>query len=482
MNKRIYKILENDINDYQTSVRADYGSNNAIFEIFDYFLHKLHGNKEIEELSGIKLKSIMKGGLLSSQFDIPENSHNDAGVTFILEFDNVEYALKFIRFKANGEMHYQQHINSIDSVKYSNDFIYKYFLYNALEYSNLKGSYFTMPRNSFKWDIKTMEPRSFDDIYLPKQITKDLKLFVNIYNDSEKILRYLKVGNPGVGKTESTIVIANELNKLGVTIIKTPICDLLHKKVELANVLAPALIIFDDIDLSLGDRNKGAYNSLLGDFLDVLDGTDKLADNVGIIATTNAAHLLDLAAQRPGRFDKTLLFDNITRKNIKDIIAKSLKMKFDITSGDEYDSYTHKTVVEKFYTARVTGSHVYNAIKMLKLRYDSLSEEVTVDNIIEDIEAELVTIEKVRKTQDVTEKFKRGNSSIGFGSARTEEEDDDEYEDSYDEEVEVTIPSDDDNVGERIDNGEEMCEEVKSVTESSHSDDGVGERVDTWGG
>ena len=41
---------------------------------------------------------------------------------------------------------------------------------------------------------------------------------------------------------------------------------------------------------------------------------DKLPKDVGIVATTNAAHLLDLAAQRPGRFDKVLLFDKLNEQ------------------------------------------------------------------------------------------------------------------------------------------------------------------------
>jgi len=48
----------------------------------------------------------------------------------------------------------------------------------------------------------------------------------------------------------------------------------------------PKKIIFDDIDLSLGSRSRGAYSERLQDFLDVLDGTEKLLENVGMIAST----------------------------------------------------------------------------------------------------------------------------------------------------------------------------------------------------
>ena len=60
-------------------------------------------------------------------------------------------------------------IKSEVDVKDSFNFIYKYLLYVALETSTLKGSYFTMPRNSFSWDIQNIEERTFDDIYIYQQ-------------------------------------------------------------------------------------------------------------------------------------------------------------------------------------------------------------------------------------------------------------------------------------------------------------------------
>jgi DNA polymerase III delta prime subunit len=420
MNNRIYNLVKNEINDYTSTVEAEFSSNAALFEIFDNFLHTIKSNKKVSKDIGVELITVLQNNLMKDNFNIGENSWNKEGVAFIIKFDGVMYTLRFKKFRDGDKMHYFVNINNTEEVKYSCDFLYKYLMFSALESSKLKGSYFSMPRGRFDWDIKEREDRTFNDIFLPSEILEDLHLYVDIYKESDKILRYLKVGNPGVGKTEATLVLASELNKLGVTIIKTPICETLHQKVELANVLAPALIIFDDIDLSLGDRNKGAYSTLLGDFLDVLDGTDKLADNVGVIATTNAAHLLDLAAQRPGRFDKTLLFDDITRENIRDIILKSLKSNFNITKGKLIKVYTANKIVNKFYDAGVSGSHIYNAIKMLKLRYDTLKiTDVTSDRIIKSIESELKVIDKIRKVSVVKEKLDRGSGSVGFKAGFT---------------------------------------------------------------
>jgi DNA polymerase III delta prime subunit len=413
MNKRIYEIIKTDINDYNDRINGEWASNSAIFNIFDNFFHTIKNTIR----DGIEFITPLNSNLMQDDFDITQNSWNKEGIGFLFKFDTVIYSIRFKQFRDGDRMLYQINIKCNEEVKYSGSFIYKYLLFCALETSKLKGAYFTMPRNIFDWDIKTVEERTFNDIFLPKEIIEDLHLYVDIFKESKRILRYLKVGNPGVGKTESTLVIASELNKLGVTIIKTNICEALHQKVELANVLAPSILILDDIDLSLGDRNKGAYSQLMGDFLDVMDGTDKLAKNVGVIATTNAAHLLDLAAQRPSRFDKTLLFDDITHDNIKNIILKSLKSNFNIIEGDVVKIYSDNRIVEKFHESGVSGSHIFNAIKMLKLRYDTLKiKDVTVDRIIDSISSELKTIDKIRKVSFLKEKYDRATGSVGFKS------------------------------------------------------------------
>jgi hypothetical protein len=127
--------------------------------------------------------------------------------------------------------------------------------------------------------------------------------------------------------------------------------------------------------------------------------------------------LLDLAAQRPGRFDKTLLFDDITHDNIKNIILKSLKANFNIVDGDVVELYSDTKIIDKFHDSGVSGSHIFNAIKMLKLRYDTLKiKDVTVNRIIDSITSELKVIDKIRKVSFLKEKYDRGSGSVGFKS------------------------------------------------------------------
>ena len=414
MNNKIHDILAPKINKFTNKISYQINGNGAIFGIFDSFFNELKANPKVSKKSGVKLNCVVASGQLFTTIDISTTSFQSNGITFIVDFDGVMYSFNFVSFKDGQQMIHRLTIKSSENVYYSGDYLYKYFLYNALEVSTLKGSYFSMPRDKFSWEVKDIEVRDFNDIFLSKDITDDLHLYVDIFKGDNRLLRYLKVGPPGTAKTESTLVIANELNKMGVTILKTPICDKLHEKVELANILSPCLIVFDDIDLSLGSRNSG-YSQLLGDFLDVLDGTDKLNKGVGVIATTNAAHLLDLAAQRPGRFDKTLLFDNISLDNIKGIMAKSLRINFGITKGPEFTLYTNDRIAKSFHDAGVTDSHVYNSIKMLKLRFKTLkTKNVTVDTVLNSINTEIETIKRVRKVSYLNDKMDRGSGNVGF--------------------------------------------------------------------
>ena len=208
MNKRIYKLLDNKINEFEIRVNSNMGgANDAIFKIFDTFFHIIDGDKEKAESLSVDLICPLYSNSICVDFNVSEDSFSSEGISFLFKFDGVLFTIQFKKYRDGANMKYNVKVKSNGQTKYSGEFIYNYLLYCALETSELKGSYFTMPRNKFSWDCKDIEKRSFDDIFLPNEIMDNLKLYVNIFKKSNKILRYLKVGNPGVGKTESTIVI-----------------------------------------------------------------------------------------------------------------------------------------------------------------------------------------------------------------------------------------------------------------------------------
>ena len=347
------------------------------------------------------------------------------------------------RYMTDGKWFSVISFTSNEATYVSADYMYKKIIYSAIAHSTLKGSYFVMPYNELGWESKNLEVRGFEDVYLPDKIMQDLKLFTGLFEKRGQIMRYLLAGTPGTGKTESTIAIANILKKKGVTIIKTVVDDLLKEKIELAELLSPSLIIFDDLDLYLGSRSKGGFSRSLSTFLDVMDGTDKISKGVGIIATSNSIELLDQAARRPGRFDKLMSFDEITKDNIKNIVLKSLKYENEIGKTHPISKILlDNKVIDFLLESKQTGSWVYNIVDMVMRKIDILEiKNVDVDWVIGEFEQEIKTIKTItnaRYLEDGELKGKDNSKRIGLLPSGEDEEiyDDEEYPGIYPKEVE----------------------------------------------
>ena len=398
---------------YELGINIDMSLDAAHFKIFSDFFNLLKQNVSLQEKYDIKDLIFLKSGQFLDDIDL----HERTGTTdIIFKHKNILLVYNFDLYKNREEIEYKLTVSSDRPTSIDSEDLYNTIFFYAIENSNLKGNYFKFYDRGMRWEVIKLEPRSMDDIYLPDSLNEDIKLFINIYKKTGKMLRYLFSGNPGTCKTESTLVIANELKKEGVTIIKMNPVENLEFKLKIAEVLAPSLVIFDDIDLTLGSRQRGGYSNSLKGFLDVLDGTEKLKDNIGIISTTNSIDLLDLAAQRPGRFDRILSFDDLTRENVKLIILKSLKYNFADDKGK--DIFSCDEIENIFYESKVTGAHIYNTIKSLKLRVDINEIELTKEWLIKEVKDDINVIHRIKKLS----KDKLGrNRPVGFEFEHDEE-------------------------------------------------------------
>lgn len=408
--------------------------NLAVFKIFSDYFNIIHQEKEKQKKDGVEMIGLIHGRFV----DTIELYGSLATKEVWFKFLGLTIRMEFNIFKSNGEIFYEISLTSSEVTDYKSQYIYDEIFQRALRESELAGSYITMPDGYFQWDIKKLEQRTMSDIYLPTKQMEDLKMFVDVFENNHNLLRYLLVGVPGTGKTESCLTLMNELKNKGVTIIKTPICKYLREKVKLAVLLRPSIIILDDLDLSLGSRNSGGVSNMLQSFLDILDGTDKLPKDVGILATTNSAFLLDLAAQRPGRFDKVMIFDELSKDNILKIILKSLKFNFGLTKKEDVDVFIDKKIIDKFHSKQVTGAHIYNSISMIKLKYDMSvkgkenCEKISVNWIVNEIDEEIKILDKIKAQQKINDRLNNSSSGkrIGFNC-------DDEVELNCDDEVEL---------------------------------------------
>ncbi|MBF0595223.1 MAG: ATP-binding protein [Candidatus Omnitrophica bacterium] len=161
---------------------------------------------------------------------------------------------------------------------------------------------------------------SRQDIVLPEGMEERIFADINgVLKASPALAKYglnskkgfIFAGAPGNGKTLLLKIIANTVD---ATCILVPF-DVersidVSRVFSLARLLAPTVIIFEDIDLYAEERGHSRDTERLGLLMNELDG---MIDNreIVVIATTNHLKKVENALQnRPGRFDRVYTFPN----------------------------------------------------------------------------------------------------------------------------------------------------------------------------
>lgn len=118
----------------------------------------------------------------------------------------------------------------------------------------------------------------------------------------------LLYGPPGMGKTYTCKYLAQRL--VSATTIVATGHALAHIKsvCNVAKLLQPALVLLEDVDLVFTDRQINPYSTVLGEFMDELDGFGE-GDQVIFVLTTNAIERVEAAIKdRPGRISQCIYF------------------------------------------------------------------------------------------------------------------------------------------------------------------------------
>lgn len=174
-----------------------------------------------------------------------------------------------------------------------------------------------------------------NNLYLPQELSSDLDGIVRSINQHNGISKFLFVGQPGTGKTESVKYIANKTGRKVFSINMSMLIDsglgqtlkniqeLFAKMINTIDY-EKSLFVFDELDLIALDRinqsdvrEMGRATSL---FLKCLDS---LPQNFVVFATTNLGNHLDKALKR--RFDYIVSFDVYDKSNINDFALDILK-------------------------------------------------------------------------------------------------------------------------------------------------------------
>lgn len=178
-----------------------------------------------------------------------------------------------------------------------------------------------------KWNTTENNP-----LYLPLEISDDIKGIINAVNHNVGINKFLFEGMPGSGKTEAAKQIARLLNrnlyyvdfnmlidsKLGQT--NKNIVNLFEEIAKMPNA-DRTVILFDEIDVialnRISSNDVREMGRVTSNILKEFDKLTEIDNNIVIIATTNLYKKFDKALTR--RFDAVINFDRYTREDLIEI-------------------------------------------------------------------------------------------------------------------------------------------------------------------
>ena len=180
--------------------------------------------------------------------------------------------------------------------------------------------------------LKQVDVRAMEPLYLPIEISEDIKGIINAINHNIGINKFLFEGMPGSGKTEAAKHVARLLDrslfyvnfdtlidsKLGQT--NKNISTLFNEINVLPNI-NKAIILFDEIDVIALDRINSNDVSEMGRvtsmMLRELDRLTDLNKEIVVIATTNLYSSFDKALIR--RFDAVIDFDRYDKEDLIEV-------------------------------------------------------------------------------------------------------------------------------------------------------------------
>jgi cell division protease FtsH len=116
-------------------------------------------------------------------------------------------------------------------------------------------------------------------------------------------------GPPGVGKTLLTRYLVRACTDYTAILLTGQNLRFISESMLLARLLAPSIVVFEDVDLVAEERTTNRFGGVLHELLDALDGLGRKTDCI-VLLTTNRADLLEPAlAARPGRVDQAICID-----------------------------------------------------------------------------------------------------------------------------------------------------------------------------
>lgn len=136
-------------------------------------------------------------------------------------------------------------------------------------------------------------------------------------------------GPPGTGKTLMVRYLAGACPDHTIIVLTGAQQGLLREACQAARLLAPSIVILEDVDLVAEDRERNRCAALLHELLNEMDGIGE-RDQVTFLLTTNRPEALEPAlAARPGRVDQAVYFplpDEGCRARLFEVYGRGLDL------------------------------------------------------------------------------------------------------------------------------------------------------------
>lgn len=136
-------------------------------------------------------------------------------------------------------------------------------------------------------------------------------------------------GKPGTGKTFTAKFLSQYIDGITVFLLSGEQLWLIKESFQMARLLAPSLVIMEDVDLIAHTRDETLGQTVLHQLLNELDGLNKDTE-ILFLLTTNRPEVIEPALSlRPGRIDQAIEFplpDKDCRKRLIEQYAEGMNL------------------------------------------------------------------------------------------------------------------------------------------------------------
>lgn len=191
----------------------------------------------------------------------------------------------------------------------------------------------------FDVQFQPLAPATRDDIVLPTPVIDVIERNTIRFLEASDRLRdagrslrqgVLLHGVPGVGKTLVVRWIASAREGLTAVLLTGRNLRFVRESLRIAELLAPSVVVFEDVDLVAGERTSNHAAGVLHELLDELDGIGPRTPCL-VLLTTNRPDVLEPAlALRAGRVDQAVEFplpDADCRRRLIELAGRGLDLR-----------------------------------------------------------------------------------------------------------------------------------------------------------